>query len=187
MKRAIVVALLLVGFGSGCLTPTPYQRVTKEWTRKRNLRGPYQEVMQLAAIYKSAAWRRAYAEKDATARGLAGAARDQRIAQAEADATGSFEIELLVTTWDRRENDLDRNAKSVWRVRLLDDSGAEIEPLEIVRDKRPILILRAEFPSMGDFATAYVAKFPRGKVDPSAVRLRVSSERGGVTVEWPTR
>jgi hypothetical protein len=74
----------------------------------------------------------------------------------------------------------------VWRVRLLDEAGAEIEPLEIVKDKRPQLVLRSEFPAMGDFATAYIAKFPR-KTEPANIRLRMSSERGGVEVSWPAR
>jgi hypothetical protein len=173
---AVVVAL-----ASGCLTPTPYQRVTAEWTRKTNLRGPYQEVLQLAAIYKSPAWRLAHAEKDAKARGLAGPAREQRLAQAQADAAGPIEVELLVTTWDRRENDLDRGAKSVWRVRLIAADGTEVEPIEILKDRRPALIVRAEFPALGDFATPYVVKFPRKE---GAIRVRVSSERGGVEVGW---
>ena len=33
--------------------------------------------------------------------------------------------------------------------------------LEIVKDKRPGYVLHAEFPAFGDFATAYVARFPR--------------------------
>jgi hypothetical protein len=68
---------------------------------------------------------------------------------------------------------------------MLDDNGTEIEPLEIVRDKRPVLVVRSEFPSMGDFAFAYIAKFPRR--DPKAIRLRMSSERGGVELSWPLK
>ena len=94
----------------------------------------------------------------------------------------------MVTTWDRRENDLDRGAKSVWRVRLLDEQGKEIEPLEIVKDKRPPFIVRAEFPALGDFATAYVARFPRTRPilgpDVRQVRLRFSSTRGGIGLTW---
>ncbi len=176
-----------VAAGTGCTGPTAYQKVTNDWTRSTNLRGPYQEVLRLAATFKSPEWRQAYAAKDAEARGLGGAARDQRLAQAQADAAGPLEIELLVTTWDRRENDLERGKKSVWRVRMLDDAGAEIEPLEIVKDKRPDLVLHAEFPAFGDFATAYIARFPRPATLPQQLRLRVSSERGGVHVEWPIR
>lgn len=187
MTRPSLVALALaLGLATGCFRPTPYQRTTQEWTRKAKVRSLYQEAMQLAAVYKSPAWRLAHAEKDAEARGLAGAARDQRLAQAQTDAAGPIELELIVTTWDRRENDLERGEKSAWRVRLLDDSGAEIAPLEIVKDKRPMLTLRAEFPAMGDFSTAYIARFPK-KGDPQTIRLRVSGERGGVTLEWPAR
>lgn len=186
-RRSLLLAALVLAVvvpAAGCVAPTPYQRVTEAWTRKAKLRGAYQETMQLVAVYKSSAWRVAHAEKDAEARGLAGAARDQRIAQARADAAGPIEIEILLTTWDRRENDLDRGKRSVWRVRLLDAAGGEVEPLEIVKDRRPIQVVRAEFPAMGDFATAYVARFPRAAVA-GAIRLRLSGERGGVELAWP--
>ena len=80
----------------------------------------------------------------------------------------------MVTTWDRRENDLDRGKKSVWRVVLVDEHGHEIEPLEIVKDKRPTFTVRAEFPALGDFATPYIARFPR--TPPLSVR---ASRRSG--------
>ncbi|HEU0032976.1 MAG TPA: hypothetical protein VFQ53_20230 [Kofleriaceae bacterium] len=184
MRALFVLACFVL---AGCPGPTHYQKTTQEWTRKTNLRGAYQEVLQLAAVFKSPEWRAAYAEKDADARGLTGAARQQRIAQAQAEAAGPIEIELLVTTWDRRENDLDHGKRSVWRVRMIDDAGTEIEPLEIVKDKRPAFVLRAEFPDYGDFATAYVARFPRPTQAASDLRIRLSSERGGVQVEWPIR
>jgi hypothetical protein len=185
VRAALVLALAIVG--AACTAPNHYQRVTNDWTRTNSLHRSYQEVLQLAATFKSAEWRAAYAVKDAEARGLTGAARDQRLAQAQADAAGPLEIELLVTTWDRRENDLDRGKRSVWRVRMLDDAGSEIEPLEVVRDKRPTLVLRAEFPALGDFATAYVARFARPAQLPRQLRLRISSERGGVQVDWPVQ
>ncbi len=183
MKSFALAGLLVGSLVGGCVRTTPYQRVTKTWTRETELNGSYQLVLHVAAVYKSEEWRSAYAEKDATARGLAGAARDQRIAQARADAAGPIEIEVLFTTWDRKENDLDRGKKSSWRVRMLDAAGSEVEPMDVVKDKRPLSVLRSEFPAMGDFATAYVVRFPR-PTDPRDLRLRVSSERGGVEVAW---
>jgi hypothetical protein len=180
--KSLVLAFILLSIG--CVGPTPYQRVTSDWTRQTKLDANYQQILQLAAVYKSEAWRVAHAEKEADNRGLTGAARDQRIAQARADAAGPLEIELLVTTWDRRENNLERGNKSVWRVRLLDVSGAEIEPIEILKDKRPMLTVRSEFPAMGDFATAYIVRFKRPEAA-QPLRLRMSSERGGVEVAWP--
>jgi hypothetical protein len=181
MKLAAVLLVCLLG----CVGQSPYQRTTNGVTRLRTLDGGYQQVLQLAAIYKSPTWWSAHAEKDASNRGLTGDARTQRIAQAQADAAGPLEFELLVTTWDRRENDLDRGKKSVWKVRMLDDAGAEIEPIELVRDKRPMLTLRSEFPAMGDFATAYIVRFKRPTTALAQLRLRMSSERGGVEVSWP--
>lgn len=165
-----------------------YDTITFNWTRTAVMRGQYQEVLDLAATFKSPEWRASHAARDADHRGLTGPERDQRLAQAQAEMAGPYEVELMVTTWDRRENDLDRGKKSVWRVVLVDEAGHEIEPLEIVKDKRPIFTVRSEFPALGDFAQAYIARFPRqpAVLGPAikTVRLRISGERGGVEVAW---
>ena len=168
--------------------PLDYDAVTERWTRQARMRGTYQEALELAATFKSSEWRAARAAKDADARGLEGEARKQRMEQAHADAAGPYEFELMVVTWDRRESDLERGAKSVWRVRLLDEKGFEVEPLEIVKDKRPAFTVRSDFPALGDFATAYIARFPRTTpvLGPNVkkVRLRMFGVRGSVEVAW---
>lgn len=168
--------------------PASYEQTTAAWTRQGELHGQYQETLDLRATFKSPDWRAAHAQRDADHRGLSGAARDQVVAQAQADMTGPYEIELMVATWDRKENDLDRGKKSVWHVVLLDEQGKEIEPLEIVKDRRPTYTMREEFPQFGDFDTAYIARFPRTEavLGPSvrAVKLRMSSERGAVELIW---
>ena len=168
--------------------PGNYDDVTLAWTRTAVMRGQYQEVLDLAVTFKSPEWRAAHAARDADHRGLSGAARDQRLAQAQAEMAGPYEVELMVTTWDRRENDLDHGKRSVWHVVLVDDAGNEIEPLEIVKDKRPAFTVRADYPAYGDFATAYIARFPRTAniLGPGVkqVRLRMSGSRGGVELAW---
>jgi hypothetical protein len=165
-----------------------YDAITEAYMRRGTIRGEYQEVMSLTGLFKSADWRAAHAARDADHRGLTGDVRAQRCAQAQAEASGPYEIELLVTTWDRRENDLDRGEKSVWHVVLVDEQGKEIKPLEIVKDKRPTYTMRSEFPTFGDFAIGYIARFPRDEalLGPNAhsLRLRMSGERGGVELEW---
>lgn len=165
-----------------------YDDVVDKWTRKGTLRGGYQEVLELAATLKTPEWRAAHAERDADNRGLQGEARAQLLAQAQAAAAGPYELQVMVTTWDRRENDLDRGVKSVWKIVLLDEQGMEIPPLEIVKDKRPAFVVRAEYPELGDFAQSYVARFPREAkiLGPGVkkVRLRISSSRGGLELVW---
>jgi len=165
-----------------------YGEVVHDWTRRAELRGDYQEVCELVATLKSAEWRASHAVHDAEIRGLAGDAREQYITQSRAEVAGPFEFEVMVTTWDRRENDIDRGKKSVWRVVLIDENGQEVEPLEIVKDRRPAFVVRAEFPSLGEFATPYIARFPRTAAifgpTTKQVRLRMSSPRGGLEVVW---
>jgi hypothetical protein len=204
LRRTLLALVLAVSAACGSSTPlvrlTPdwpadepddYQDTTESWTRTASLRGAYQEVLELSATFKSPEWRAAYAARDAEYRKLTAAARTQRMAQAQAEMEGPWEIELMVTTWDRRENDLDRGARSVWRVVLVDDAGNEIEPLEILKDKRPAFTLRADFPAFGDFAQAYIARFPRTAqvLGPGVkqVRLRMSSSRGSVELAWQSR
>ena len=165
-----------------------YDDVTTAWTRRATLRGQYQEALDLTATFKSPEWRCAHAKRDADFRRLEGDARNQVLAQAKADSEGAYEIELMVTTWERRENDLDHGKKSVWRVVIIDDQGKEIVPTEIVKDRRPPYLIRAEFPMLGDFAIPYIARFAHEAAvlgpNKRAVKLRMSSERGGVEIEW---
>lgn len=168
--------------------PGDYDDVVREWTRKGELRADYQEVCELVATLKSPEWRAAHALRTAENRGLVGDARAQHVQAARVDVAGPYELELMLTTWDRRENDIDRGAKSAWRVVLIDESGHEIEPIEIVKDRRPGFVVRAEFPGFGEFATPYIARFPRTSAifGPNAkqIRLRMSSPRGGLEVQW---
>jgi hypothetical protein len=200
MIRALILVAVFALAGCGPALPNrtlvdawpemaeDYDRTVQAWTVRSELQDQYQEILELKAVFKSPQWRAAHASRDAYFRKLTGAAREARMAQARAEMAGPYEVELLVTTWDRRENDLDRGKKSVWRVVLVDEQDNEIEPIEIVKDKRPVNTVRADFPAFGDFATAYIARFPRDKqlLGPNAkrIRLRMSSGRGGIEVTW---
>lgn len=199
MRTALCVMVALV-IACGAMPPVvrlteewpttirDYDDVVDDWTRKVQLHAAYQEVCELVATFKSAEWRAAHAVREADVRGLTGDARANHITQAQADVAGSYELEVMLTTWDRRENDLDRGKKSIWRVVLIDEQGQEIEPLEIVKDRRPAFVVRAEFPALGEFAVPYIARFPHTAqlFGPSArqLRLRMSSTRGGLEVSW---
>jgi hypothetical protein len=202
----LAVALVLLGACGGAPPRVPltttwptecsndYEGTTESWARTVKLRGQYQEILDLRAVFKSPQWRCAHTVRDVSTRHLEGPALEAAFAQAHAESTGPYEVELIVTTWDRRENDLDRGQRSVWRVVLVDDAGREVAPIEIVKDKRSMGVLRAEFgpatdyQTINDFAVAYIARFPTTTplLGPTArsLRLRMTSERGGVEVAW---
>jgi hypothetical protein len=187
--KLLLSIIIIASSVAACGGSSEYEKVTDNWTRKGEMRQRYQEALTVAVTFKSLQWREAFARKTAEDRGLEGPALDQQIAQAKADDAGPVEFQMIVVTWDRRENDLDRGKKSVWKIRLLDDAGMEVEPLEIIKDKRPDYIIRAEFPEMKNFAVAYVVRFPRDKVPNPGTNLRMhmSSPRGGVRLIWAGR
>jgi hypothetical protein len=110
------------------------------------------------------------------------------LAAARTAADGDYEVSLVMTTYERSENDLHRGDRSVWRVALVDDAGAETPPSKIVRDRRPTEVLRAEHPTLGDFATVYIVTFPRTAAvlhsGAKRVALRMWSVRGAVELVW---
>ena len=165
-----------------------YEDVTAAWTRRAVLRGEYQQTLELYATFRSPSWRAAYAAHEARVRQAEGPARDELFARARAAADGDYQFSLVVTTYDPRENDLHRGDRSVWKLALVDDQGRETPPLSIERDRRPLEVLRAELPEVTEFATVYVATFPRSANvlhDGAArVALKMWSVRGGVAVEW---
>jgi hypothetical protein len=198
-----VLALLMFGCGSGAAGPVSldgtwpeqpesYRDVHEQWTRHGALREYPSIVLEVYATFKSPAWRAAHAGYLAERRSMSNAARAVLLEQTrQVSDSEPYEVQLLVTTNDRRENDLTRGKRSVWRVVLVDAQGNEIEPLSIERDRRPREVIRAEFPDLGDFAEAYVARFARDVAllgpDATQFSLKMGSARGGVELIWSRR
>jgi hypothetical protein len=172
--------------------PGSYGDVHEQWTRHGVLRKYPSIVLEVYATFKSPAWRAAHASHLAERRNMSNAARAVFLEQTRlASENEPYEVQLLVTTHDRRENDLTKGKRSVWRVVLVDQQGNEIEPISIERDRRPFEVIRAEFPDFGDFAEPYVARFPRDVVllghDVTQFSLKMGSARGGVELVWSRR
>lgn len=201
--RAVVVALAVAL--CGCAKPPPpvplggewpgaagdYDDVTAAWTRRDEIRRDYQQVAEVFVTFKSPVWRAAWVERRARRGLLSEQARAELLATEQRADAEAWEVEIVLTTWDRKENDLDRGDRSVWRVVLVDADGGEILPTEIKRDRRPQNIIRSEFPGFGDFSEAYVARFPKtARVFGDGVEqvgVRLSSTRGGMELIWKSK
>jgi hypothetical protein len=203
MKRLIVLCLAACGPKNPPVPLTDqcpaqasgdYDDVTEKWTREGGFRKEYEDSAKVHATFRSPDWRVAHAIREAELRQLTGNSRNALIQQACADMAGNYEIEVMLTTWDRRENCLDRTpARCGWTVALIDDQGVEHQPLEIVKDRRPTKLVRAEYPALGEFATPYIARFKRDPekapiLGPNVrkVRLVMSNPRGTMQVSWST-
>lgn len=194
---ALAAALLV-----GCARPSPpvslagtwpsqpggYTEVTRAWTRQAELQRDYQLVAEVHATFKAPAWRAAWIERRARLGKLSEQARAELLVAEQAADAAAYEVVIIMSTWDRRENDLHRGDRSIWRVVLVDGDGNEIPPIEIVRDRRSDHAIHDEFPHAGDFSEAYIARFPRtaAVLGPgvSRIGLRVSSTRGGLELTW---
>lgn len=202
LLSSAALAAVLAALLSGCAAPSKavslggewpaqvdaFADVTHTWTRSTSMSANAQQVLSVDATLLAPDWRAARAVRDAERRGLGPEARNALLLQAQEDAKGPFEVEVLLTTWDRSENDLNRGKRATWKVALLDGAGNEIVPVEIVRDRRPAYMLKADFPLYGDFAEAYIVRFPKEAqvLGPQIkqVRLRLASVRGSVELTW---
>jgi hypothetical protein len=168
-----------------------YGSVVRDWTRTGRLVEDYDRILEVRATFKSPEWRAAYVRHKAK-RELLPSPETEALRKAELAASKEFyEVELLVSTYEHRENDLQKGEKSVWRLALVDDQGNEVRPVEVKRDRRPRAVIAAYFPELDDFHTPYVARFPRTieLLRPGARRFsfKMASSRGGVELVWRAR
>ncbi len=171
--------------------PGSYRDVHRQWTRRGRIQDYFAEALVVYATFKSPAWRAAYVRHTARKKRLPDELRQSLESEHREKAAGPYEVELLVTTHAHGENDLHKGKRSVWRVALVDAKGRQVEPIAIKRDRRPVDVIRAEYPDMGDFAVAYVALFPR-TIDIFAdgaerFSLIIASARGSTELVWKAR
>jgi hypothetical protein len=172
--------------------PRSYDEVVRDWTRSATLRRDFDTLLEVHATYKSPEWRAALVARRAELGELPDSERAALLEQQKSEAAAHHEIVVVMSTYEGRENDLQKGKRSVWTVALVDDQGNRAEPVSIKRDRRPDDVIRAEHPHMNDFAEAYLVRFARDAVSPlhdgaRTFSLRISSARGAVELVWNGR
>lgn len=172
-------------------SPRAYSDANRDWTRSGERHRGFDKVLEVDATFKSPEWRAAYVAERAKRERLPADAHAELLASEQQEANDYYDVQLIVATYDERENDLQKGERSVWRLALIDDQGRQVTPISIKRDRRPAEIVRAYFPAMNPLAQAYIARFPKDagllREGASKFTLRMSSARGAVELVWPAR
>ena len=201
-RGVCVATIALAVFLCGCVKPPPavslsgswpsepsdFGKVTHNWTRQGRIMHYEEPVLEVFATVKSPEWRAALVNRSAKRERLSATEKAALAATHQKSAQEGYEVQLLVTTYDRRENDLAKQRRSIWSLSLLDDAGRRVRPTSVKRDRRPRRVIRSDFPRFGDFAEAYIARFPRDvelfRQGARRFSLIMSSHRGSVELVW---
>jgi len=168
-----------------------FDDVAKSWTRHGRLMSGWDKVLEFHATFMSPEWRAAYVAERTKLQRLRQKDRANLTEKHTAAAKKFHEVELLLSTYEQRENDLSRGKRSMWRIWLIDGDGKQVVPVSIKKDKRPRGVINQYFPDLHDFDTAYVVRFPRTidvlRSGGKQFSLRIASAHGAVEVVWLER
>ncbi len=167
-----------------------YQEVLDRWTRSAEIYEGLDTRLFVAATFQAAAFRAARAERTATFLSLARPEAEALLAGQLREAAEGLDVVLGVHANDRRLDDFSR-PDSVWRLALVSEAG-EAAPASIVKLDAADPNLRALYPYLAAYWTAYRVRFPRtfdngAQVLPEKAQsfaLRVSSAVGKAEVRW---
>jgi hypothetical protein len=203
LKRSLLAAALALG---GCATPTvnvaegpreyvatDYDSVLNRWTRTERLfaLSELETYLTATATFESWDFRWAYVVRYVQDYRLTIDQRKKLLEKALDETRVKHQFFVALYGGERRYNDLTR-ADSAWIVRLIDDTGNETAPQEIVAIKKPNALERNYFPYNTPFRQAFRIRFPRVAADgrptisPQAkwFGLRFAGAQGNSELVW---
>jgi len=200
--------LLLVGASwlTGCSTPPvntaegpreyvpqDYDRVLKHWTRSARLLsvGQFDNVLSVTATFESWDFRWAYVMRYADDYRLTVDQRRALLERSLAESRQEHQFYLALSAQKHKWGDLTMDTPA-WIIRLIDDTGSETAPREIVEIKRPGAIETTYFPYTTPWRRTYRVSFPATRPDgqPTISRharslgLRYAGAQGNEELTW---
>ncbi len=175
-------------------TQEGYEKVLAHWTRDGQLMHQADTALDVNATYKAWEFRAAEVNRRAALFKLPDVRRNGMLQSQRADHARLHEFLVAAATHREQWNDLERPG-SIWRVVLLCDDRAEVEPIHIRRHKKITVTTQELFPYTGDFSQVYEIEFsrttPQGTVvcGPGTKRmtLRFSGPLGNLPLSWDLR
>jgi hypothetical protein len=204
MKRWgwLTLALVLAMTGGGCSTvketvadyaymarerglSEAYVESLQQWSREETAYSQFETRFHISATYKSPAFREAFLKEQARLLALPPEAQEKREAQERDHAAEVTEFFFYAYTADREVNDFGER-RTHWRVFLLDETGHQVEPLEVRRISPVTPFMETFYPYIKPhYGFCYSVKFPRQTSE--TLTLVFTSFLGRVDLSWPSR
>ena len=203
LPRGVVLSALVLG---GCAKPavtlaegpreyvaTDYDAVLDRWTRTERLfaLSDLETYLTATATFESWDFRWAYVVRYVQDYRRTIDQRKKLLDAALDETRAKHQFFVALYGGERKYNDLTK-PDSAWIVRLIDDTGNETAPLEIVSIKKPNAIERNYFPYNTNYRLTFRIRFPRvapdGRPTISAhatwFGLRFAGAQGNSELTW---
>ncbi|WP_437277641.1 hypothetical protein WME90_41440 [Sorangium sp. So ce375] len=204
LRRGLALAALL-GL-TGCSTQlvslkegpreyvaTDYENVLRNWTRTEHLfaLSELDNFLTATATFESWDFRWAYVVRYAQDYRLTIEQRQKLLEKTLEETRQRHQFFVAIFGGERKYNDLS-TPNSAWIVRLIDDTGNETAPEEIVAINKPNALERTYFPYNTVWRQAFRIRFPRATADgkptisPNArwFGLRFAGAQGNSELVW---
>jgi hypothetical protein len=169
-----------------------YKRVWEQWSQEARIHHGFEVRLIASATFKSADFRRAYADEYAAAYQLI-AEEKERFVEDQMKA-GHLGHEFLLATFvpEKRWDDFDK-ADSMWKLLLVNDEGQRVAPVEVRDVERQKAIMSHFFPYVTPWKSVYMVRFPcniSGSNSPiigdntKKMRLIITSVLGTAEMHW---
>jgi hypothetical protein len=172
---------------------TDYDTVLDRWTRTERLfaLSDLETYLTATATFESWEFRWAYVVRYGQDYRLTIDQRKKLLDKALDETRTQHQFFVALYGGERKYNDLTK-PNSAWIVRLIDDTGNETAPLEIVAVKKPNALERNYFPYNTTFRQAFRIRFPpltadgRPTISPQAkwFGLRFAGAQGNSELVW---
>jgi hypothetical protein len=172
---------------------TDYDIILRKWTRTGSLFAvaELENYLTATATFESWDFRWAYVVRYVQDYRLTIEQRKKLLERTLDETREHHQFFVALYGNERRYNDLTR-ADSAWIVRLIDDTGNETAPEEIIAITKPNAVERTYFPYNTSYRQAFRIRFPHAKasgtptISPQAtwVGLRFAGAQGNSELVW---
>lgn len=191
----LMAALFILSLG-GCAgvdtAKTGYYEALNRWTRAVKIYEGLESRLYLSATYKHPSFRAAYIERYAKSYQMEEAYTKALLDRESEQGEKYNEFFFTAFTPEDRWNDFLR-PDSVWKLYLVDSSGARLAPVSVTRVDASDPLLREFFPYFDLWSAGYIVKFPKYSEtgtepipgpDTRFIKLIVTGILGKGELEW---